>query len=334
MLLCIGSFLCFVIPVLFDTFITYSDTFFTFGTSMKYLFVLLALLSASLCFGQDRVFMGRVVDKHMNGVPFAVVQAKGRNEGVYCNENGAFAFTGNSERIKTLVVTCLGFERKEVSTDIMPLDSVIIMLNTKVSKLKEATITPYKGAEHQGVLGRSRRHVDYTGDCYRYYGSETAIKLKADTSRHGILNAVYVYITDEGEFNTKFRVHVYEWGELPEKEITDSNLIVQADRGGSWVKVDLSDKRIRIGEGLFLSVEWISGFGNTQRPLQSAKNPEVNDYNGQVLGLTADYGKPSKTYSRKPFSDEWEYYDSPDAQRKGGYFLNPMIYCTYKYYKK
>lgn len=301
---------------------------------MKYVLALVVLFSALPAWSQDRVFMGRVVDRHNKGVPFAVVQAKGRNEGVYCDENGAFAFTGNAERIKTLVVSCLGFQRKEVSTDIIPLDSVIIQLKTKVSPLKETTITPYKGKKEHGVLGRSRRHVDYTGDCYRYYGSETAIKLKADTSRHGILENVYVFITDEGDFNTKFRVHVYEWGDLPEKEITDSNLIVQASRGNSWVKVDLSDKRIRINQGLFVSVEWISGFGNNQKSLQSAKNPEVNDYNGQVLGLTADYGNPSKTYSRKPFSEEWEYYDAPDAQRKGGYFLNPMIYCTYIYYKK
>lgn len=275
--------------------------------------------------------MGRVVDKEKRGIPFAVVEAKDMNQGVYCDDNGVFAFTGNADQIKTLVIFCLGYEKKEISTEILPLDSIIVELNTKVATLKAVSIKAKKGTPTEGVLGKSRRQLEYAGDCYRYYGSETAIRLKADTAHNGILKAVYVYITDEGDWKTKFRVHLYEWDSLPHKELTDTSLVVQATSGNSWVKVDVSSLKILVNKGLFASVEWISGYGNTQRKLQSDKNPEVSDYNGQVLGLTSDYGKPSKTYSRKPFSKKWIYYDSPDAQRKGGYFLNPMIYCTYTY---
>lgn len=275
--------------------------------------------------------MGRVVDKEKRGIPFAVVEAKDMNQGVYCDDNGVFAFTGNADQIKTLVIFCLGYEKKEISTEILPLDSIIVELNTKVATLKAVSIKAKKGTPTEGVLGKSRRQLEYAGDCYRYYGSETAIRLKADTAHNGILKAVYVYITDEGDWQTKFRVHLYEWDSLPQKELTDTSLVVQASSGNSWVKVDVSSLKIVVNKGMFASVEWISGYGNTQQKLQSDKNPEVSDYNGQVLGLTSDYGKPSKTYSRKPFSKKWIYYDSPDAQRKGGYFLNPMIYCTYTY---
>lgn len=298
----------------------------------KLLFVLFCLVSVAGQ-AQNRVFMGRVTDKGGKAIPFAVIEAKGQHMGVYTDERGVFAFSGNAEQIKTLVVSCMGFAPKEITTDILPLDSVMIMLEPQATRLKEVAIVGRKGKTVQGTLGKSRKKLHCDGDCYRRYGSETAIRLDADPTHDGILESVYVYITGEGDPSTKFRVHVYEAGELPKNEITDSNVIVQAKKGNSWVKVNLAAKHIPVNSGLFVSVEWIAGYGNNQQTLQSEKNPEVSNYNGQVLGITADYGKPSRTYSRKPFSDEWIYYDDAGAQRKGGYFLNPMIMATYTYVK-
>ncbi len=300
---------------------------------MRYLVFLTTILFSLSSRAQYRIFTGRVIDGQRKGIPFAVVEVKDKHQGVYCDENGFFSFSGDATFLNTLVVSCMGYERKEINTDILPLsDSLIIELKTKVANLKEVSITSKKGIPKQATLGKNRRQLSYTGDCYRYYGSETAIRLMADTTQSGgTLNAIYVFITDEGDFNTRFRVHVYRWDTLPKNEITDSNLIVQATEGNTWVKIDVSKKKIPVGKGLFVSVEWISGFGNTRQSLQSAKNPEVINYNGQVLGLTSDYGKPSRTYSRSPFTKKWIYYDAAEAQRKGGYFLNPMIYCTYTY---
>ncbi len=300
---------------------------------MKSFFFLIAFLFSLSSSAQYRVFSGRVIDRQHQGVPFAVVEVKDKHQGVYCDENGFFSFSGDAAFINTLVVSCMGYEKKEINTDILPInDSLIIELRTKVANLKEVAITSKKGSPKQATLGKNRRQLSYTGDCYRYYGSETAIRLKADTALNGgLLNAIYVFITDEGDYTTRFRVHVYQWDTLPQNEITDSNLVVRATEANTWVKIDVSKKKIPVGKGLFISVEWIAGFGNTLQSLQSAKNPEVSNYNGQVLGLTSDYGKPSRTYSRNPFSKKWIYYDAAEAQRKGGYFLNPMIYCTYTY---
>lgn len=277
--------------------------------------------------------MGRVTDKGNRGIPFAVITVKGQNMGIYTDEHGAFAFTGDPGNVRTLVVSCMGYAPKEVNTDILPADSVVIVLEQQAARLREVSIVGKKGKTRRGTLGRPRKKLDHDGDCYRRYGSETAILLDADTAHDGILDAVYVYITGEGEPQTKFRIHVYEKAELPGNEITDSNVVVQARKGNSWVRVDLAARRIPVNEGLFISVEWVAGYGNNQQALQSEKNPEVVNYNGQVLGITASYGKPSRTYSRKPFAKEWEYYDAADAQRKGGYFLNPMIMATYTYVK-
>lgn len=301
---------------------------------MRQLLIALLFFLSTISHAQNRVFMGRVTDRQNHPVPFAVIEAKGLGTGVYTDEQGVFAFWGDAMRIQTLVVSCLGFATKEINTDILPADSVMIILEPKATKLKEVTITGRNGKELTGILGKSRKKLHADGDCYRMYGSETAIRLDGDRSRDGILESVYVYITGEGDPKTKFRIHVYEYGDKPNNEITDSNVIVQARKGNTWVKVDLSAKRIPVNEGLFISVEWVSGYGNSQQVLQSEKNPEVDKYNGQVLGITDGYGKPSYTWSRKPFSKDWSYYDAADAQRKGGYFLNPMIMATYTYVKQ
>jgi hypothetical protein len=280
---------------------------------------------------QSRVFVGRITDRQHRGIPFAIVQVKDRPQGVYTDENGAFAFTADAAEVQTLVFFCMGYEKKEMAVAGLPADSIMVTLNSQATALREVAITGRKGKARTATLGNSRRQLHHDGECYRNYGAETAIKLKADTAHDGVLKEVYVYITGDGDWRTRFRVHVYEWDLLPGRELTDSNIIVAATRPDSWVRVDLTALRIPVNDGLFVSVEWISGYGNTQQVLGSAKHPEVTAYNGQVPGLTTGYGKPSRTYSRKPFASEWEWYDDAAAPRKGGYFLNPMIYATYSY---
>ncbi len=300
---------------------------------MRHYLLVILLLLGSHTFAQPTIFAGRVTDAHRQGIPYAVVQVKDRNEGVYADDDGRFSFTADAATVKALIVSCLGFERAVIPITTPPTDSLRIQLTPKTNRLKEVAIIASKGDKKTDILGKPRNRLPYEGDCYRNYGAETAILLRGDTTLSATLKEVYVYVTGEGAPLTRFRIHVYQYGTLPTTELTDSNIIASAGVGNTWVKVDLSKLHIPVGKGLFVSVEWVAGLGNARYSLQSILNPEVTNYNGQVLGLTTGYGKPSKTYMRLPFNPQWQYYDSPDAQRKGGYFLNPMIYCTYTYYE-
>ena len=66
--------------------------------------------------------------------------------------------------------------------------------------------------------------------------------------------------------NSKFRVHVYDidTSYLPGNDVLDSNVILKATVGNEWVSVDLSSRHIPVGRGVFISMEWISGFGNVK----------------------------------------------------------------------
>ncbi len=296
---------------------------------MKYLFLLVAVIFSLNAFSQERVFSGKVVDKDKRGIPFCVVKAKDRNEGVYTDENGRFSFTSNTDSVKAFIFYSLGYAKREVPTAGFPNDTMTIELEKEYTTLKEAVIVADGKLRHK-LLGRKKqKHI---GDCYQKYGEEDAVFLRADKLNFGTLKDVSVYITNEGVPDTKFRIHVYEKDpvtNLPGKELTDSNLVVHANAGNEWVKADLSNKRIPVGEGLFISVEWIAGHGNNDASLQSSKHTAVTNHNGQVLGLTRNYGVPYM-FHRSPFHTDW-------GTTWGNNFnpmLCPMISGTYTYVKK
>ena len=310
---------------------------------MKYI-ILLVALTASLCaHAQERHFYGKVVDKNRkDGIPFCTVKVKDRNEGVYTDENGRFAFSTSNDSVKAFIFSSLGYAKAEIPTAQFTGDSMTVELQKEYTTLKEAVIIP-DGKLHHKTLGRKKaKHI---GGCYQQYGEEDAVFLHADKFNNGYLKEVFVYITDEGAPDTKFRIHVYEKDpetNKPGKELTDSNLIVHANTGNEWVKADMSAKRIPVGSGVFISVEWIAGHGNTDAAMRSEGHSTViNDngeaekritlisHNGQVLGLARNTGVPYM-YHRSPFNMEW----GTNWGKNYNPMLCPMIYGTYSYVKK
>ena len=296
---------------------------------MKYILTLVTTLIALNSFSQERAFFGRVIDKATRkGIPFCLVQAKGRNEGVYTDEHGRFSFTSNLDSAKTFLFYCLGYTKQEFAAGKLSKDSILVELHKESYNLKEVTVR--KGKPRTDYIGMKK--AKHNGDCYQKYGEEDAVFLKADGAKNGILKEVYLFVTDEGVPTTKFRIHIYSKDpvtNLPSKELTDSNIIVNATKGNEWVMVDLGNKWIDIYDGVYISMEWIAGHGNTDRSLQSVKHADVNNHNGQVLGLTKNSwkgkAKVQYMYHRDAFHNEWVFNYNP--------LYCPMIYAKYIYYK-
>jgi len=317
---------------------------------MKAILLISLLLFTTPGKAQVRTFYGRVVDIDGKGIPYAAIEADDRLEGFLCLENGTFSFEANPDSVKTFIFYSMGYERKKIMVKKLPLDSIIVHLSPGYYNLEEETITAdkkRKSREH--ILGKKNLH--HNGGSYMLYGDEVAIYLNANPERKGFLKEIYVYITDQGIPTTKFRVHVYQKDAtniFPSSELTDNPIIAQAAKGNEWVKVDVSNERISTGNGIFISVEWLTGNGNDSKRIPFTEHAKYyiagsgasdpSPYiNGQVLGMTWNYGIQSITFeSSHKKHDSWDYINPYAKKIRHGvirmsHWINPMIYCTYRY---
>ncbi len=301
---------------------------------------------------------GRVIDKNGHAIPYTNIEVRDSFVGWSTDDEGLFSIRFNKDSVKYLVIYKRGYIKQEFFTDTLGKDSLIVRLTERASDLKEVTVhSTRKKKLKEGLLGRSR--LTCNGRSYMAYGDEEAIYLEAvHPERHGYLKEIFIYITDEGIPDTKFRVHVYDedtnTGD-PLHDITDSVIITHATKGNEWVRVDISDKLIPVKNGLFVSVEWLAGYGNDPRKIQMSnlkpywvggslsKGWELGKgyYNGQVLGLTFKYGIQPIDYAnfeqddgtRKLFNTESPYFNKGSWLHRNRW-VNPMIYCTYNYTNK
>lgn len=284
------------------------------------------LLLLSVCTYAQRNIFGIIKNEAGRPIPSCLIQA-GNNQ-YYSDNNGHFSLihTGSAP----LIIHNLAYHTKEVS---VTADTLHITLSFKFNDLQEAKITGSKstGKLKQAIMGSKK--LKPHGVCTMHTGNEVAIFLSADSSRHGYLSHVYYYITDEGLPGAKFRVHVYDidTSYLPGQDLVDSTVIIHGTAGNEWVSVDLSSLRIPVARGVFISMEWLEGYGNLPYPLTSRRYPAAGTFNGQILSFTEGYYKRgSLFYSRRNTNAEWQYRNLRGTLRRNT--LNPMVYATYNYY--
>ncbi len=250
---------------------------------------------------------------------------------VRTNINGVFTLYYNADTVQTITLYHMGYQNE---TTRINNDTMRIVLKYKINELKETTIGA--GITHitkkYAIMGN--KDLKPFGECYGNFGNEKAIFLSADSSRHGLLQQACFYIADDGIPDTRFRVHVYDidTNYLPGTDLLDSVVTAQAHKGNEWVCVDLSTYRIAVGRGLFVSIEWVQGYGNTTQPVPSRKHRYEPRVYGQVLALTESYRKKgSLMYQRKNADSPWNYIVAGGTGKRN--LLNPAIYATYMYVK-
>lgn len=299
--------------------------------------------------GQILAIKGKVIDDAGKNIPFCAIEAKNRLEGVFCDENGAFSITLNTDTVKRLIFYTLGYEEKELNIEKIRKnsgDSITVMLHRNNIVLNDISIVGNKAKAKQKILGK--KGLAHDGGCYMQYEDEVAIFLQANHERaNEFLRTLVIYITNEGVPSSVFEVNVYGKDSsafLPGKQLTQPTL-AHATSGNEWVSIDVGDKNIPIAGGIFIGVKWISD-GNSQKPFPfkfpapwcraSINNAEENLHYGQVLGNTCGYGIQSRTFIKSHATDFTWLYDSSPYNRKRasllGYinkWFNPMIYATY-----
>lgn len=294
-------------------------------TTMKYILSVIILLFTINASGQLRPVYGKVVDEQGSPVPYALVLIKDRNNGAYTEENGVFYLELDPVTNSKLIVSCVGYEKKEVALPKSVKDSLVVTLKGNMS-IPEVSITAKQGVIKEMKLGKDE--LVYKGQVYFNIGDEMAVFLPVEKKRreNGYLKNVFIYVTSIGNEASKVRLHVYDedpnTGE-PMNEITGANIIVNAHEGNAWLHVDLSKYKIPVkGNGVYLGIEWIDGYGND--PKEKWRRG-LFTYHSPVIGFTQSYGGKHKRYCKLGFSSTWR-----DGEYKR-YRLSPMVYGSYTY---
>lgn len=292
-----------------------------------------------------------VVDEQQNPIAYALLHNGSKDFIGYSNDQGRF--NGDTFSVAdTVMISCIGYHNGYFIITKAEFDTTIL-LRKAAGTIDEVVVTTRRQKWETVQLGNKMK---YAGNAFLEPGYETGVYL-AMPSRpaNAYLQSVYFYITDIGYPTSKFRIHIYERDELtkqPGRDITDSNLIVNASQGGAWLKVNLKDKYIRIDKGIFVCMEWIGGYGNSdstltfngiagdkyykmtnrgyrkQRLTATRRKKAESMYSdikfkGQVLGLASNkYGQSTWSYNRR-YGNFWIEEPGP---------LIPMIYATCIYH--
>ncbi len=317
----------------------------------RYILCIFLLFAVLVTHAQERQYFGRIVNRDNKGLPNSFVKVDKANQSFYCDDNGVFQFKINAKETDTFIFYAQGYDKVKVVADELPEDSIIVELKKSTRNLQDVSIIAKSGNARirEGVAGSTKWL--HNGGCYLTFKDEIAMFLPVDSNRKALLNEVNVYITKDGITTNKFLIHLYlpDSTGAPGEEVTDSNLVVSARKGNEWVSADLSDHKIQVKGGLFVSVEWIIGYGNDGLPwpMNEVSNYYAgNDslrtfYNGQVLGLTWVNGDMPKVYRRyarstyeKTAPDKWFLTSPLVGGCKRNECIAPMMYFTYSYIER
>ncbi len=253
--------------------------------------ILCCLFNFSL-FGQITV-SGIIKDaKTKESIPYVNIGIMNKKKGTVSNENGGFTLEIPSELIKdTIKISSIGYESKIfISKDFITKlkENQVVELSEKATALNEVTVTNKKLKEK--VLGNKTKSKMMRGGFRNAeLGNELGIKIKVKKNPTHI-KKFHANITSNTGEKMKFRLNLYDIKNgLPNKRITNENIIFNIDAQEGAFTLNLSDYDIVVEDDFFLTVELIKNEEN--------KESEVF-FSAGLLG--------NATISRLTSQAEWE----------------------------
>ncbi len=202
------------------------------------------------------------------GIPFASISYQNQPYGVYCNEAGYFELNLKNEVADSLLVGCLGYEKKVLAiNDIQQKNT--IYLTPVDNKLAEIKITPSKKSK---ITTKSLgAHTAKPNNVYTSGVTTEGYTLLCFISNPNLINAqikqaVFVIEPKYQMDSAIVKIHLFEkdkysFDPKPSTELITENLFVTIPRKTKKLKVDLQKYALTMpDEGVFIGLEWVKGY--------------------------------------------------------------------------
>ncbi|WP_181304965.1 carboxypeptidase-like regulatory domain-containing protein [Rufibacter sp. XAAS-G3-1] len=212
------------------------------------------LLSVGVGFGQVK---GVVTDKATGKpVAFANIWVENENLGTTSSEKGEFSFSQTNLSGKTLVISCLGYEKTKVT---IPAGTLRVSLVPTAVALDVVTVKK-STKRRKFVINQLDENTEYS------FGSNGTpwivaqyIPYKPGYAATPFLDEISL-VTLSNVKNATFKLHLLRVGEngAPGKDLISAPLIGVAQKGIKTVKLDVSQYDVPMPEnGLFIAFEWL-----------------------------------------------------------------------------
>lgn len=235
---------------------------------MKYLFLFAFILLNLLTYSQT--LQGVIVDNITNEkLPYANLVLKGKNIGVYSNENGTYKFDISKANINdTLVVSLVGYYTKKMA--------LLNYINESTYNLNFQMLPKIESLDEVLLDNKAKKYSNYkiklsTGNRKQVfpssvtYGSETAVLIENQKRKKGKLVELHLKLKsrnnkDYKTYQTYYRLAFYSVNELgfPGELVHFENIIIKPKIETRNYKINLEHKSIPFAKkGIFVGIETI-----------------------------------------------------------------------------
>lgn len=284
---------------------------------MRFLFLIIAAFILN-CGNSQIIYSGKIIDS-LNNKPIEFVHIRIGNSGTTTNGIGEYKFKLPKDyEPKNVLLTCIGYQDKKISFEQFKNQSVW-KISPKAYSLPEVFVFDNKMKIEEWGFNK-KRYVDADGR--NAPGFIKAVFISNSDKSIGIIQKVHYYISDKNNFTQPFRVRILEPDALgnPEKDLLNKSVIVQADKGGDFLTVDLTEYNITIPEnGFFIGAEVLSTY-----------NPdEFERYNHEkyyiAFGYTYKWHNKGMGWVYKPKVGWYHFKDRPERNSIG---MSSVFYAT------
>ena len=299
---------------------------------MKFKSLLILFLFSIPVYSSSKIVKGVVIDSETTEpIPYAEIYTE--KFGCITGEKGQYHFDSNQIKdCDTIYFKCLGYETsKLLIKDFISSNPYNIELERKEYEIDEAKVYAEKiraRIEKKGFYKKEAMGIFGTSGISGY---EVAVFIDNSKEKSGKIKKLYYFIHKQGRPTDKFRIHVYSAinkDTEPQDELLPESILVSAEKGNSWVEVDIEKYNIDYPKnGFFVALEFLKDPDAIVEYKKSGFNVSGDKLN---LGMNGEKSNQGYTWTYNFIERKWT---QKLPKKKNVIIGNAMIASEIKIYK-